>query len=420
MLFILTSCGEDNIHVSIPAPTAEPAPTPEPAPTAAPTPITTPEPATDGSNKLPGKIAFITNTVDCNEEEYRRAEQLQAKYGEENVIHRTWPATFAIEGEQMISIVQQIAADPEVKALIINMAVIGTNAAVDKLLETRNDIFIAYAYPAENPPDVSARAHLVLNTNDPLRGETIVMQAKAMGAETFAHYSFPRHMAVPSYAMRRDVMKAACEREGLRFEDLTAPDPTSEVGIPGAQQFIMEDVPKQVEALGKNTAFFSTNCAMQIPLITKVISEGAIYPEPCCPSPYHAFPQALGVEDRGFFGTNINEEGEDTGRMLYVSEVVPEIKKAIAAQGATGRLATWPMPVSMMNTNAAFYYAIEWMNGNVPQEKGNIDYDVLAQVCADYSMEEVGEPIGVELNPLSLTGRVYPNYVMLIIKSLVF
>jgi len=413
MLFSLAACGV--------SPVADPAPA-TPSPQVQATPQVTPNDPKEevtSTEAFPGKIAIITNTVDQNEEEYRSAEALVAKYSEDKVIHRTWPVNFRDEGEQMITIVQQIAADQEVKALIINQAVIGTNAAVDKLLETRSDIFIAYAQPAENPPDVSARAHLIIGPNEPLRGETVVMQAKAMGAEIVAHYSFPRHMAVATLAMRRDIMREACEREGLRFEELSAPDPTSEAGIPGTQNFIMEDVPKQVEALGKNTAFFATNDAMMIPLITKVISEGAIFPEPCCPSPYHGFPQALGVEDRVFDGTNI-KDGEDEGRLRSVTEVVDELKRAIAAEGATGRLATWPVPVSMMNTNASFYYAIEWMNGRVPQEKGNIDYDVYAGLCANYTMEVIGEPIGVELNPLSITGRVYPNFLMLIIDSIVF
>ena len=34
---------------------------------------------------------------------------------------------------------------------------------------------------------------------------------------------------------------------------------------------VLEDVPRQVKALGQETAFFSTNCGMQEPLIKGVI-----------------------------------------------------------------------------------------------------------------------------------------------------
>ena len=40
---------------------------------------------------------------------------------------------------------------------------------------------------------------------------------------------------------------------------------------------------------GKKVAFFTTNCVMQEPLQTAILSQpNAYYPQPCCPSPYHA------------------------------------------------------------------------------------------------------------------------------------
>jgi len=58
---------------------------------------------------------------------------------------------------------------------------------------------------------------------------------------------------------------------------------------------IIQEIPELIAALGRNTAFFGTNCGMQTVLISSVIELGAIYPEPCCPSPYHGFPMALGI-----------------------------------------------------------------------------------------------------------------------------
>ena len=52
-----------------------------------------------------------------------------------------------------------------------------------------------------------------------------------------------------------------------------------------------------VEKYGKETAFFTTNCGMQPSLQAAVLDEpNAYYPQPCCPSPYHAFPATLGLE----------------------------------------------------------------------------------------------------------------------------
>jgi len=60
-----------------------------------------------------GKVAIVTNTVSQNEEEYRSAEQMVAKYGD-RIVHVTWPDNFMAEQEQMVSIVARLAADPDV------------------------------------------------------------------------------------------------------------------------------------------------------------------------------------------------------------------------------------------------------------------------------------------------------------------
>lgn len=125
-------------------------------------PTQTPAPA-PSERTFEGKIAIVTNTLSQNEEEYRSAEEMVNRYGDKKIMHVLWPDNFMTEQEQMISTVAKIGSDPDVKALIINQAVPGTNAAVDKLLETRDDMFIVYCTPQENPPDVAQRADLILD-----------------------------------------------------------------------------------------------------------------------------------------------------------------------------------------------------------------------------------------------------------------
>jgi len=361
---------------------------------------------------FPGKIAIVTNTVDQNEEEYRSAQFMQLEFGTDKIIHRTWPVNFSTEGEMMISILQEIANDPEVRGLIINQAVVNTNAAIDKFREVRDDVFIVVCSPGENLDDVAAKADLALVPDELSQGETIVMQAIALGADTLAHYSFARHMSYPLLAGRRDIMREVCEREGIKFVDLTAPDPTSDVGMPGAQLFITQDVPKQVEALGPNTAFFSTNCGMQIPLVTQVIETGAIYPQPCCPSPYHAFPAALGITSTVPTGEFDPETGEEILLFRSTSEVIEATRAVIEARGMSGRLSTWPVSGSMLWTFAGVDYAIEWINGNVPQEHGNIDMDVFHKICDDRILEAGVGAVPVDLQLLEMDGKLYSNYIV--------
>ena len=130
------------------------------------------EPVKEEKPAPKGKVAIVTNTVSQNEEEYRSAQEMEAKYGD-RIVHVTWPDNFMAEQEQMVSVVAKLAHDPEIKGLVINQAVPGTNAAVDKLLETRDDVFIVYATPQENPPDVAERAQLILMPDELKMGDTI-------------------------------------------------------------------------------------------------------------------------------------------------------------------------------------------------------------------------------------------------------
>lgn len=346
-----------------------------------------------------GKIAIVTNTLSQNEEEYRSAELMVDRYGKDKIEHVLWPDNFMTEQEQMISTITKIGSDPDVKALIINQAVPGTNASVDKLLETRDDMFIVYCTPQENPPDVAARADLILNPDELKMGDNIPVQAKAMGAKTLVHYSFPRHLSIVMIAARREIMIEKCEEIGIDFYDATAPDPTSDVGTPGAQQFILEDVPKLVERFGKDTAFFSTNCAMQTPLIKSTVEEGAIYPQPCCPSPYHGFPSALGIESTGY-------------TVDAMANVISETAKALKEKGVLGRFSTWPVPVAMMNTVASTEYAIEWINGNV--SKDTLDVKVLEEKMAEYA------ELPVSTSPYTEAGLEIPQFRLIIMDFLTY
>ena len=344
------------------------------------------------------KIGIMTGTVSQNEEEYRAAENVQAKYGKDRVLIMTYPDKFMDEQETTIANLVSMASDPEVKALIICQAVPGTSAAIEKVKELRTDLLIIAGTPGEDPKMIADKADVVLAMDELGMGATIPEQAKKQGAEVFVHYSFPRHMSYALLAARRDLMKDKCEEIGLQFVDATAPDPTGDAGVSGAQQFILEDVPRMVEKYGKNTAFFSTNCSMQVPLISAALDEGGIYPQPCCPSPYHGFPSALGIE--------IPEEKKGD-----IDFAVEQIKAEIAAKGGTGRFSTWPVPVAMMFVEASADYAFAWGEGEF-QDKLNVTelqkhFDAFAK-------------LPVTLTALDEGGEHYDNYLMTMMDFLNF
>jgi len=344
------------------------------------------------------KIGIMTTTVVQNEEEYRAAENVIKKFGADRVVHMTFPDKFMDEQETTISNMVSIASDPDVKALLIVQAVPGTAAAIDKVKEIRDDLLIIAGVPGEDPSVISSKADIVFQPDELKMGYTIPAQALKQGAATFVHYTFPRHMSYPLLSARRDIFKSECDRLGMEFVDATAPDPTGDAGTSGAQQFILEDVPRVVAKYGKDTAFFSTNCSMQVPLIEAVVNEGAIYPQPCCPSPYHGFPSALGIE--------IPED-----KKADIGYVVDEITRIMAEKGMTGRTSTWPTPVAMMFVEGGAEYIKNWIEGNTD---GKVDVEKIKESFKGYA------GVDVDMTTLEEGGVKYDNYFVVIMDFLNF
>ena len=353
---------------------------------------------------FPGKIALITSDEIVGEDYPHATEHLTAKHGREKFIHLSWPVNFMTEQQKLIDTVTELAADREIKAIIFNQALPGSNAAVDKLKETRDDIFIIYCLIQEDLAESAARANLIFRLDGEGMAEAMVKQAKKQGAKVFVHYSFPRHMSLTILSSRRNLIQEACVAEGIQFVDATAPDPTGEAGVNYAQEFILKDVPKMTARYGEDTAFYSSNCHLQAPLIRAVIDCHAIYPQPCCPSPLHGFPKALGIE------TTNNPDS--------LNYVITEASRIAEEKNMTDRLSTWPVPAALMFTNAGAEYAIKWIKDEVP--KNHIDDEVLSKCMNTYIKEVVGEAIEVTMTSGSEKGIIYDNVKMIFMGYLDF
>jgi len=296
----------------------------------------------------PFKIGIITGTASQGDEEITQANKMKEKYGD-MIVTSTYPDNFTTETETLISNAVAMASDPEVKAIVWCQAVPGTAAAIDKVRETRPDMIFIAGTPGEDPGVINPKADIVLQVDEPGCGIVIPPQAKKQGAKTLIHYSFPRHMSYALIVARHENMKKYCEENGIEMVDVTAPDPTGDSGITGAQQFILEDVPRQIEKYGKDTVFFTTNCGMQEPLIRSVFENGAIYSLQCCPSPFHAFPAALNIDMAG-------HEADVTYMMEQLQAKVDEYNMG-------GRVSTWGVPCNMLFVNAGVEYAKKVLEG---------------------------------------------------------
>jgi hypothetical protein len=302
------------------------------------------------------KIGIVTGTVSQGEDEYRAAEIMVERYGD-RVVHVTYPDNFMQEQETFIGRITELAADPDMKAIVICQGVPGTAAALDKVREMRDDILLLVGVIHEDPQVIAEKADIVVDRDELERGRTIPELAKQMGATKFIHYSFPRHMSIPLISQRRDRFKEECERLGMEFIEVSSPDPTGPDGIPGTQKFILEDVPLQVQTHGKDIAVFGTNLAMQEPMIRAALEAGCIFPEPCSPGPTMGYPGALGIDVKGMSGD--------------MQAIMDAIEEEIIARGGAGRFATWPVALNMAIIQSLAELAFQAVEGKV--DLGDVD-----------------------------------------------
>ena len=311
------------------------------------------------------KIGIITGTASQGDEEITQANTMKEKYGD-MIVTATYPDNFTTETETLISNAVAMASDPDVKVIVWCQAVPGTAAAIDRVRETRPDMVFIVGTPGEDPGVINPKADIVLQVDEPGCGIVIPPQAAAQGAKTMIHYSFPRHMSYALIVERHENLKKYCAENGIELVDVTAPDPTGDSGATGAQQFILEDVPRQIEKYGKDTVFFTTNCGMQEPLIRSVFENGAIYTLQCCPSPFHAFPAAL----------NIDMSGHEAD----VDYMLEQLQAKVDEYGMNGRVSTWAIPCNMLFIEAGVEYAIKYLEG---ETDGVLDDTVLRETIQE-------------------------------------
>jgi hypothetical protein len=276
-------------------------------------------------------IGVVTGTVSQSEDDLRGAEELIRRYGRVSdggiIQHVTYPDNFMDQQEVTISQVVTLADDPLMKAIVMNQGIPGTAEAFKRVRERRPDILLFAGESHEDPLVIQQAADLAISADFISRGYTIIWAAKQLGADTFVHISFPRHMSYETLGLRRQIFEEACKDLGLRFVFVTAPDPTSDVGVAGAQQYILEQTPQWVNTYGKNTVFFCTNDAHTEPLLRQLLQYGGMFVEADLPSPLMGYPGALGID--------LSAEAGDFPAILK------KVEAAVVEKGGTGKFGTW-------------------------------------------------------------------------------
>ena len=195
----------------------------------------------------PFHIGIATLTVSQAEDTYRGAEHMMKLYGDAEkggyIKHVTMPDNFMAEMETTITQIVGLADDPKMKVIVVDDAVPGTTEAFRRIKERRKDILCFAGNPQEDPNVINSVSDMSVLLDIVNRGYLLVDSAKKLGAKTFVHVSFPRHMSIEVMARRRAIIEQACKDLGLKFVFQSSADPTSDVGVPGAQQFILEKMP---------------------------------------------------------------------------------------------------------------------------------------------------------------------------------
>lgn len=312
-------------------------------------------------------IGIVTGSVSQSEDDRRGAEAFQAQYGEDIVKLSIYPDNFTEELETTIQTIVNLSDDPQMKAIIVNQSVPGTTEAFRKIKETRPDILCIAGEAHEDLPEIGSAADLVCNNDFVARGYLIIRTAHELGCDTFVHISFPRHMAYETMSRRVAVMKAACEEFGMEFVLETAPDPTSDVGVAGAQAYILEKVPEWVDKYGKNAAYFCTNDAHTEPLLKQLLEYGGYFIEADLPSPLMGYPGALGID--------LTAEAGDFEKILA------KVESAINEKDGAERFGTWAYSYGYTTTAGLAQHAMNVIKG----ESELTDIDDIAKAYQVFS-----------------------------------
>ena len=300
-------------------------------------------------------IGVVSGTVSQSEDSLRGAEAIMAKYGAADkggmVVHVTYPDNFMQEMETTISQIASLADDPKMKAVVMTEAIPGTVEAFRRIRAARPDILLIANTAHEDPDMVADVADLALYPDDIIRGYTIVKAANMMGATKFMHISFPRHLSYELLSRRRNIMAETAKDLGMEFIDTSAPDPVSDVGVAGAQQYILEQVPNWIEKYGKDIAFFATNDAHTEPLLKRIAEEGGYFVEADMPSPTIGYPGALGIK------FDDSEKGNWPA-------ILKKVEKAVVDKGGAGRMGTWAYSYNFSTATALGDHAVNVIEGN--------------------------------------------------------
>ena len=345
-----------------------------------------------------GKIGIMCGTVATSEEQYRTAEAWKNKLGEDRVVIQTYPDNFMKEQETTISNMLSLVSDPEIKVVAIVDGIPGSAAAIEKAKEKRPDVLYIVGSPNEDPPIIAPTADVIIDMDWINHSPQMIDRAKELGADTVVVYSFPRLMGYARCIYQDKAARARCEELGMEYVYVAVPDPQSDAGQAGLQQACREDIPKQLEKYGPNTAFWDYNTYSSSAVIKTLVELGeGIYINSSQSSPFQGYPEAF----------NIDVPSEKRGDAAWMVE---QLHDYCVENGCSGRFSVRSFPTNCCCLNIAVQYGVHYLQGEVD---GKFDADMLKQCFAEVTNTPEEElSFSMFVNPDN--GEKYDNYCMIL------
>lgn len=305
------------------------------------------------------KVAILVAPEAQFPEDYRAAKELAEEYPDTIIIKEYDDSRILKGGDPgIITFSKELAANPEIGAIVYARATQYTRNAIYKAKEINPDIVTVCIEPEDNIEELSDLSSLVLCVDWAKAAEDIVTQAKAQGAKYFLSFFVSRTMT--SNKLVRDAvnaLKTACEAQGIKFISDSSAD-TNSVQIAGAQKYIGEAIARHFmnnDMEGKDIALFSTDSAVQSTLFEQANKNGLIYICPSFPTAYNGIGESLEIAA--------------PEKVADVETYIKNAKDAVKADtSGTAKLSMYKTPLAAILLRAAIHSAFDILNGTTTAE----------------------------------------------------
>jgi hypothetical protein len=212
--------------------------------------------------------------------------------GLEGVIQRSiLPDTRGPAGEAAVAAsIAQAAADPKIKAIVVDPALPGTAEGFRRAKSARPQLLCIAGESREDELELEASADLVVDLDRVYRAYLIPWAAKKMGAKALLAFQARAGEDDDSQNRERAIMAAACADLGLKYVEYAAPAGADPIAYARAMTGAW------LKDLGRDTDLYCSDPRLTPGLIAGALAGGAILADSAGAATRAAYAAALGLD----------------------------------------------------------------------------------------------------------------------------